>query len=903
MPYLLSDRKQQRTAGPPRLTPYGGSSWLAMLSGQRSNMQLWSDAASGWADAATYNVWAKNCIKAIADAMAQVPLKLYKPAAKKGDKPECVENHPIITLLDEINPFYLDQVSFKREGARQLAIYGQWVIYKQRGDSGEGEPTELHILPGLDVDLLRDERGYPTLYTYRGADAYDPADIIRIYYPSTKDPFVAESPTSTAVASINRYTLADMAQEAIDKNGGRGGGYLSPDFNMIDGDAKQFMEQWNAKNRDTEYMADDRFLPPGFDYKSGQLTALEQQREARALRLMNEIFAAYGVPPAVAGDYTDASKLANADAQLTQFWRGNIVPLAQMVAESLNNYLLWSDYEGSKEEGLRLEFCFDDVEALQEDEAKRAEVDGMKAQTVVAKLQGGVITVNEAREEVGKDRIDLPAADDVTLIVNGGAQPEAAPTETADGEPVTPTSPILTSTQLVNIRGVAESYAAGQMTDRQARAMLRMIAPSLTAQDIEDFIARETDQTIDISAETQPAPDAAPAEQPKAAGGNGIAQARVIAAQFRKGDLDREQAETMMRLAMPDIDDATLEILLKPPAPVEQDAPEDDTEEEMGIDAPTLTALQTVIDNLNAQLISEDQAEAQITLLLPNALPSQVAGLLEVPPDPDAEPLDPEEAAMEAEAEQAEDAILAALDAVAIAEDEADEMEDEAEADSAETDDPAAKAGNEKRDQGGKFSSVEGAPIDRKNPKDGKRDIGAERRQAIIDRAASNAASKKGKKGKKGRKPKKTEEQKAAEKEKKRQERLTKAVGHRAEVDDALKKLEGNSSKAADDAREKLDKAAKLLDRQINRLNQGTSADQVQTALAAAGIAAGKALLPVIDYVGRKAYSVDGAELGTIEKVERFGMHGGIEATKAEPVLVIGEGYHRAADVRVMLEA
>ena len=906
MPYLLSDRKQQRTAGPPRLTPYGGSSWLAMLSGTRTHTQLWGDSPAGWADAATYNVWAKNCIQALSDALAQVPLKLYKPPAKEGEKPECVEDHPILTLLDEINPFYLDQASFKREGVRQLSTYGQWVIYKQRGDTGEGEPTELHILPALDVNLLRDDRGYPTVYTYRGYDQYDPADIVRIYYPSLKDPFLAESPTSTALPSINRYALADMAQEAIDKNGGRGGGYLSPDFNMIDGAPEQFMAQWNAKNRDTQYMADDRFLPPGFDYKTGQLTALEQQRETRALRLMNEIFAAYGVPPAVAGDYSDASKLANADAQLTQFWRGRIVPLAQMIAESFNNYLLWNEYDGSKEEGLRLEFCFDDVEALQEDEAKRAEVDSMQSQTVVTLLQGGVITVNEAREKTGHERVDIRAADDVTLIVNGGTQPKedwpVDPNATNPDGGSAATAPALSSTQLVNIRGVAESYAAGGMTDRQARAMLRMIAPSLSASDIEDFIAKDTDATIDISAEMQPAQDA-PAEQPKQTGGNGIAQARVIAAQFRKGDLDREQAETMIRMSMPDIDQPTLDILLKPAAPVEQDAPEDDTEDkEMGIDAPTLTALMGVVDNLNQGLISEDQAEALFSLLLPKALPSQSLGLLELPDDPDAEPLDPEEQAAEDEAEQVEDAMYEALDAVEIAEREAEEEADDAEeAAEGETEgDTAAKAGNGKRDQGGKFSSVEGAAIDRVAKKDGPRNLGDERRQAIIDRASAAGSKKKGK-AKKGKKPKKTDEEKAAAKEAKRKERLDKAVSQRADIDDALKKLEGNDSDAAKQAREKLDKVSTMVDKQINRLNQAPQADQVASALSAAGSV--KALLPVIDYVGRAAYAIDGTAIGTIEKVERFGVHGGIEATKAAPVLCIGEAFHRAADVRVMLEA
>lgn len=903
---------------PPRLQSWATtSSWITGLGAGRNALRLYGDEPYGWSDAATYNVWAGNCVSAIADAVALTPLKLYKKAAKKEDAPECVEDHPILELLQTINPFYMDEASFKRAGMEQLNVFGQWLIYKLRPESG-GEPQELHILPAIQVDMLRDPRGYPTAYKYLGTDTYAIEDVIRIYYPSLRDPFVSTSPTSRAVAAINRYALADMAQEAIDRNGGKGGGIVGADFNMIDQDAAQFMAQWNAKNRDTEYMADDRFMPQGMTYASGQLTAVEQQREQRSMRLMNEIMAAYGVPPAVAGDYSDASKLANADAQMKQFWRGKIVPLAQMVAESFNNYLLWSDYEGSKEEGLYLQFCFDDVEALQEDEVKRAEINSVEAQTAVAELQGGIITINEAREKRGLMKIkNNPAADDVTLIVNGGqpdqpAQPEQ--TTNADGEIVDPaTASPLTSTQLVNLRGVAESYAQGNLTDRQARVMLRLTAPTISDSDVEDFIAKDTDETINIK-ETQDAPTE-PA-QPEAAKPNssGMIQARVIAGQYRKGDIDLEQAQTMIRMSMPDIDDPTLEVLLRKPAPepAEQEQPETETEDEedMGITPDMLGALQTIVDNFNGGLISEGQAYAMVKLLLPCALPSYVAGLLK-PPDIDGEdePLDMEDAEMEAEAEAVEREVLAALDAAAIAEREADDEEDETEDEAdgeGETDseDPAAKAGNEKRDQGGKFSSVDGAAIDRKS----KAELDDAKRQAIIDRAMKNAAGKKKGKGKKAKKPKKTDTEKAAEKEKKRKEKLNKAVEQRSTIDDALKRLEGVDTPEAQAAREKLDRAATTIDKQIKRLNQSSPTNQVADAVSSANsaaTAAGKALIPLFDWVGCKAFAMDGAELGVIEKVERFVDPKNprpIEPTKTNPIVSVAGEWRYAADVRVMLE-
>jgi hypothetical protein len=62
--------------------------------------------------------------------------------------------------------------------------------------------------------------------------------------------------------------------------------------------------------------------------------------------------------------------------------------------------------------------------------------------------------------------------------------------------------------------------------------------------------------------------------------------------------------------------------------------------------------------------------------------------------------------------------------------------------------------------------------------------------------------------------------------------------------------------------------------------------------------------LPIMDFVGMNAVdAATGATLGVIEKIARFGEHGGVTATKLQPVVYIGGVVHRASDVRVQMEA
>lgn len=392
--------------------------------GGSSDDSTFGNSPRGWMQAVKSNVWAKNCVNARASAIAQVPLKLYRGV---GEDKEEVLKHPALDLLSEVNPLNLNKSLLRKQTAQQRAIFGECFWLKVRPAPGQ-PPRELYVLAANDVEILPDAnvwvKGYQWLPT--GA-VYGPDDVIRFYYPSFDGTPRAESPTATALNPINRYNLADVSQASIDARGGQGGGIVFyPD--MVD--QKTFDEMrhdWDAKRNNPKNAGRDMHVLGAVDYKAGAFAAREMQREERAARLAKEIMAAYQVPPAAAGDYSDASVLANAAVQSRMFWELWAMDELRDMEETLNFDLLWLEYAGAREQGLYFEHDLGEVAALRENDAD-------KVNRAAVAFQSGLLTANEARMEIGQKKVtgeDAALADKLIIAIDGQTSNERAKADAA----------------------------------------------------------------------------------------------------------------------------------------------------------------------------------------------------------------------------------------------------------------------------------------------------------------------------------------------------------------------------------------------------------------------------------------------------------------------------------------
>ena len=379
--------------------------WFDYLLSAQTNRSEFANTPEGWLRAATYNVWARNCINAQANAIAPIPLKLYD----KDDHE--IESHPILDLLANVNDVFDDQLTFRRGIVQSRQIFGRSLILKTYGTKGI---VELFRLPVQSLKLVPSATEYIIGWQdKRNQFVYPRASVIDIVKHSADGSPDADSPTAAAIEYINSFTVANVASRAIDKRGGQMGGIVAYDATILNTDQERMATSWDKRRNDPENAGKDLHMPQGTTYTTGAFSAVQMQREQRMARLGKEIMGIYGVPPAIAGDYSDASVLANATIQDKAFWQYWGLAELGAIEEALNYQLLWREYPGAKEAGLYLGHDTSGIISLQEDTSTRGE---RSTFLFAAKI----ISLNEARDMSGFDAIDNPAADSVEFVTLPG---------------------------------------------------------------------------------------------------------------------------------------------------------------------------------------------------------------------------------------------------------------------------------------------------------------------------------------------------------------------------------------------------------------------------------------------------------------------------------------------------
>ena len=418
----------------------------------------YGNSPAGRVMAVESNVWAYNCVKARMAAVAQAPMKLYRGYGT--DKQE-IESHPVLDLLTTVNPINLNKRSFRRGIEQQLALHGRCLIQKVKVGN---RVSELYILPMNYVEIEPDPAMWIRGFRWLPTNTLIPrADVIDISYPALDGSVEADSPTGVALDAINRYNIADEAQASIDRRGGQKGGMVIHPPGTIASDFERIRMTWDKWRKNPENAGRDMHVSSGFDYRADAFSATEMQREERLMRIANEIMAGYSVPPAVAGDYSDASKLANAAVQKASFWDQWAIDELMFIAEEMTYSLLHSDFPGT--EDMYFEHDLSNIAALKEDADSRV-------QRAIALNAANLASVNEAREMSGLDRSEDEAANRILM-------------EASQADVVADTAPLI---------AIVEQRNAGTITDEAASTLLRISAPNLTDAQIAALLTRNPEK-------------------------------------------------------------------------------------------------------------------------------------------------------------------------------------------------------------------------------------------------------------------------------------------------------------------------------------------------------------------------------------------------------------------------
>lgn len=346
-----------------------------------------------------------SCVRILAEAVAGLPLHLYKYNASGGK--EKALSHPLYFVLhDEPNP-EMSSFVFRETLMTHLLLWGN--AYAQIIRNGKGEVIALYPLMPNRMSVDRDSSGalYYT-YTRYSEEAptmngmtvtLRPSDVLHI--PGLGfDGLVGYSPIAMAKNSIGMAIACEEYGAKFFANGAAPGGVLEHPGTIKD--PQKVRDSWNAAYQGSSNSHRVAVLEEGMKYQPIGISPEQAQfLETRKFQI-NEIARIFRVPPHMVGDL-EKSSFSNIEQQSLEFVKYTLDPWVIRWEQAISRALLRPDEK-------KLYFA-------------KFNVDGLLRGDYVSRMNGyatarqnGWMSANDIRELENLDRIPPELGGDLYLI-------------------------------------------------------------------------------------------------------------------------------------------------------------------------------------------------------------------------------------------------------------------------------------------------------------------------------------------------------------------------------------------------------------------------------------------------------------------------------------------------------
>lgn len=346
-----------------------------------------------------------SCVRILAEAVAGLPLHLYKYTASGGK--EKALSHPLYFLLhDEPNP-EMSSFVFRETLMTHLLLWGN--AYAQIIRNGKGEVIALYPLMPNRMSVDRDSSG-ALYYTYtRYSDeaptmngmtvTLRPSDVLHI--PGLGfDGLVGYSPIAMAKNAIGMAIACEEYGAKFFANGAAPGGVLEHPGTIKD--PQKVRDSWNVAYQGSSNSHRVAVLEEGMKYQPIGISPEQAQfLETRKFQI-NEIARIFRVPPHMVGDL-EKSSFSNIEQQSLEFVKYTLDPWVIRWEQAISRALLRPDEK-------KLYFA-------------KFNVDGLLRGDYVSRMNGyatarqnGWMSANDIRELENLDRIPPELGGDLYLI-------------------------------------------------------------------------------------------------------------------------------------------------------------------------------------------------------------------------------------------------------------------------------------------------------------------------------------------------------------------------------------------------------------------------------------------------------------------------------------------------------
>jgi HK97 family phage portal protein len=286
-----------------------------------------------------------SCVRILAEAVAGLPLHLYKYTASGGKEKALF--HPLYFLLhDEPNP-EMSSFVFRETLMTHLLLWGN--AYAQIIRNGKGEVIALYPLMPNRMRVDRDSKG-ELYYSYtRYSDeapaingmtvTLRPSDVLHI--PGLGfDGLVGYSPIAMAKNAIGLAMATEEYGAKFFANGAAPGGVLEHPGTIKD--PQKVKESWNMAYQGSSNAHRVAVLEEGMKYQPIGISPEQAQfLETRKFQI-NEIARIFRIPPHMIGDL-EKSSFSNIEQQSLEFVKYTLDPWVIRWEQAISRSLLRFD--------------------------------------------------------------------------------------------------------------------------------------------------------------------------------------------------------------------------------------------------------------------------------------------------------------------------------------------------------------------------------------------------------------------------------------------------------------------------------------------------------------------------------------------------------------------------------
>ena len=352
-----------------------------------------------------------RCVNEISKGASAVPF-----VVKVGD--QILEQHPLIDLLKRPNPLQSYSEFFS-------SLYGYVLLsgnaYILKVGSELGAPKELHQLRPDRIQIKGSGNPIPEKYEYtvngRVRDSYEVdqengySELKHIKLWNPLDDYYGCSPLSAAAVEVDQFNMSSKHNVNLLSNGARPSGAVifKPkddagfSVNLTESQRQQLLTDLNNRFTGSGNAGRPMLLEGDFDWKEMGLSPKDMDFLNLKHMSATDIAMCFGVPSQLVG-VPDAQTYSNVAEARLALYEETIIPYLSKIASDLNEWLvpMFGD-------NLHLEFDIDNIPALSERKKRTYE-------NVTSAVREGIMTRNEARQQLGLDPIE--GADDLYISAN-----------------------------------------------------------------------------------------------------------------------------------------------------------------------------------------------------------------------------------------------------------------------------------------------------------------------------------------------------------------------------------------------------------------------------------------------------------------------------------------------------